>query len=314
MTAPVLDVYGLVKVYGAVRAVDGVSFAVDRGEILGLLGPNGAGKTTVLECIEGLRTQDAGTIRIGDARGLNGRRPRVMGVQLQTGALPAAMTVTDAMCFFCAYNGVAPRMDLLERFGLSDKATKRYGELSVGNQRRLALALAIAHRPVLVLLDEPTAGLDVASRTELHAVMRELADAGTAILLATHDMPEAEKMADRVAIVLGGRIVVEGTPREITAAGANVTKVSVSTSGGAFAGGAVTLPAAELTQAEEGYAVYFSQDPAVTVAALLREISELGDTLVDLRVERPSLEERFLEITHTGRAAAPLAGTAGGAR
>ena len=234
MSAPVLEVRGLTKTYGTTCAIDAVGFAVEAGEIFGLLGPNGAGKTTTLECIEGLRKADAGMIRVGDS---HAPRTRVMGVQLQTGALPAAMTVTEAMRFFCAYNGVAPRADLLERFGLADKLNKRYGNLSVGNQRRLALALAIAHRPALILLDEPTAGLDVGSRAELHAVMRELADDGAAILLATHDMAEAEKMADRVAIVLSGRIVAEGTPREITSTGSGVTKVSVSTTDGAFAGG-----------------------------------------------------------------------------
>lgn len=308
---PVLEVEGLVKSYGATRAVDGVGFTVEPGEIFGLLGPNGAGKTTTLECIEGLRKPDSGTIRVG-----GGRTPatQAMGVQLQTAGLPAGMTVAEAMRFFCAYHGVAYRADLLDRFGLADKLGRRYGALSVGNQRRLALALAIAHEPVLVLLDEPTAGLDVASRAELHAVIRELAEKGTAIVLATHDMAEAEKLADRVAIVLTGRIIAEGTPREITAAGAGVTKVSVSTVEGVFVEGAVPLPAAGLAQSQEGYAIYFSQDPASTVAALLREITRAGDTLVDLRVERPSLEERFLEITGTAHAGAPAAALMGADR
>ena len=170
----------------------------------------------------------------------------------------------------------------------------------MGNQRRLALALAIAHRPALVLLDEPTAGLDVASRTELHAVVRELAAQGTAVLLATHDMAEAEKIADRVCILLQGRVVAEGTPREITAAGAAMTTVSVATEDGVFATGAVSLAAAALRDATGGYAVYYSSDPAATVAALLAELTSRGDRLVDLRVERPSLEERFLEITGGG--------------
>jgi ABC-2 type transport system ATP-binding protein len=224
----------------------------------------------------------------------------VMGVQLQTGALPADMTVGESMRFFCAYHGVAPRDDLIERFGLADARRRRYGDLSVGNQRRLALALAIAHQPALVLLDEPTAGLDVASRTELHAVVRELAARGAAVLLATHDMAEAEKIADRVCILVQGRVVAEGTPREITATGASMTKVSVATEDGVFATGAVSLAAATLRDATGGYAVYYSSDPAATVAALLAELASRGDRLVDLRVERPSLEERFLEITGGG--------------
>ena len=297
-SATVLSVLGLRKTYGSLAAVDGVSLAVAAGEVVGLLGPNGAGKTTTLECIEGLRRPDEGAVHIAGTG--PARRSDVMGVQLQTGALPADMTVGEAMRFFCAYHRVAARDDLLERFGLADARRRRYGDLSVGNQRRLALALAIAHQPALVLLDEPTAGLDVASRTELHAIVRELAAQGTAVLLATHDMAEAEKIADRVCILLRGRVVAEGTPREITATGAGMTKVSVATEDGVFATGVIPLGAATLRDTAEGYAVYYSDDPATTVAALLAELTRRGDRLVDLRVERPSLEERFLEITGGG--------------
>jgi ABC-2 type transport system ATP-binding protein len=298
----VLSVAGLRKEYGPVLAVDGVSIEVGAGEVVGLLGPNGAGKTTTLECIEGLRRPDAGrvTLRRGASdtpAAIDRERHLVMGVQLQSGALPADMTAWEAMRLFCAYHGVPPRSDLLDRFGLGNQRDRRYGGLSVGNQRRLALALAIAHRPALVLLDEPTAGLDVASRAELHHTVRELASGGAAVLLATHDMAEAEKLADRVCILLHGRIVAQGTPREITATGSGTTKVSISTEGGSFVGGQIRLTAAALRDTSEGYAVYFSTDPAATVAALLAELSARGDRIVDLRVERPSLEERFLEIT-----------------
>lgn len=302
----VLEVRGLRKAYGEVLAVDDVSFAVAAGEIVGLLGPNGAGKTTALECIEGLRRPDAGDVLVGEGR----RRTDVMGVQLQTGALPTDMTVAEAMRFFCAYHRVPVRDDLLVRFGLGDKTGRRYGDLSVGNQRRLALALAIAHRPPLLLLDEPTAGLDVASRAALHEAMRELASGGAAILLATHDMAEAEKMTDRVCILLGGRIVAEGTPREITATGSGVTKISVSTERGTLLGGDVALPSAELHDVSDDYATYFSHDAATSISVLLAELAERNDALVDLRVERPSLEERFLEIT-SGDAGHPVGAAPG---
>jgi len=184
----------------------------------------------------------------------------------------------------------------------------------VGNQRRLALALAVSHQPELLLLDEPTAGLDVASRTELHAIMRELAEGGTAVLLATHDMAEAEKMTDRIAILLGGRIVAQGTAREITASGSGVTKVTVSTERDTFVSGDVQLPAANLVGTDDSYAVYHSSDSAATVAALLQTVQSRGDKLVDLRVERPTLEERFLQITDDEADAVPVAANAGGAR
>ena len=294
----VLSVLGLRKTYGSLAAADGVSLAVAAGEVLGLLGPNGAGKTTTLECIEGLRRPDEGEVRITSD---GARRSDVMGVQLQTGALPADMTVGEAMRFFCAYHRVAPRDDLIERFGLTDARRRRYGDLSVGNQRRVALALAIAHQPALVLLDEPTAGLDVASRTELHAIVRELAAQGTAVLLATHDMAEAEKIADRVCILLRGRVVAEGTPREITATGAAMTKVSVATEDGVFATGAVSLASATLRETTDGYAVYYSHDPAATVAGASRGADEsLGTGSSICASSGPALEERFLEITGGG--------------
>ena len=188
------------KRYGEVDAVAGIDFTVAEGEIFGLLGPNGAGKTTTLECLEGLRYPTEGTLRV---RGIDpsreqGRLRDAIGVQLQTSSLPETMRVEEAMRFFCAYHGVAPRMDLLERLGLHAKSGAEYGTLSTGQQRRLALALALAHDPPVVFLDEPTAGLDVATRAELHALIGELRERGVALILATHDMAEAEKLADRV--------------------------------------------------------------------------------------------------------------------
>ena len=215
------------------------------------------------------------------------------------------MTPAEAMRFFCAYHGVAENQTMLERLGLAEKRNSRYQELSVGQQRRLALALAVAHKPPVVILDEPTAGLDVGSRTELHALMHELRGHGTSILLATHDMAEAEKMADRVAILLAGKVVATGTPRELTAAGAGYTKISVRTEDGLFQAlpAPVALPAVakQVVQGED-YTIFFSTDPGPTVSAILARIAECGDKLIDLRVERPSLEERFLELTNPGGA------------
>ena len=214
---PTVSVRDFRKRYGSFVAVDGISFEAGRGEIFGLLGPNGAGKTTTLECLEGIRQSDDGSLAV---LGVDpGRQPRklrnLIGVQLQSSGLPGDMTVDEAMRFFCAYHGVPPRYDLLDRLGLQPKRRTQYRELSTGLQRRVALALAISHNPPVVILDEPTAGLDVGSRTELHALMQELRDGGTALILATHDMAEAEKLADRVAILLRGKIVAAGTPREL---------------------------------------------------------------------------------------------------
>jgi ABC-2 type transport system ATP-binding protein len=275
---------------------------VQRGEIFGLLGPNGAGKTTTLECLEGLRGPDKGDIRImgiDPTRNLR-RLHNTIGVQLQTSGLPASMTVGEAMRFFSAYHGVAPKYDLLDRLGLKEKVTAQYHTLSTGLQRRLALALALAHQPPIVIMDEPTAGLDVPSRAELHELMKELRGGGITILMATHDMAEAEKMADRVAILLRGKIAVTGTPRELTATGPALTKVTISTSKRSLLRPDLVLPAIQRRFVQDEYFICFSSDVGRTLKAILTRIEEHDDSITDLRVERPSLEERFLEIT-TGK-------------
>jgi len=290
------------KLYGDFLAVDRVSFEVEQGQIFGLLGPNGAGKTTILESLEGLRSPTDGTLRVA---GINpttepSKLRDLIGVQLQTAGLPETITPTEAMRIFCAYHRVAPRNDLLHRLGLIDKADSQYLELSGGQQRRLELALAIAHEPQVLFLDEPTSGLDVPSRAELHRLIRELRAAGTTIILATHDMAEAEELADRVAILLSGEIAAIGTPREITSRGTGLTRVSVRTERGSLRNSGLAFPAVERRHQEDDYSVYLSSDVGPTVSAIITFVEANEDTLIDLRVERPSLEDRFLEITTTG--------------
>jgi ABC-2 type transport system ATP-binding protein len=302
LNEPALQVKGFRKTYGDFPAVAGISFTVGRGEIFGLLGPNGAGKTTTLECLEGLRKPDAGQLSV---MGINpekepGKLSKVVGIQLQTSGLPANMRVIEAMNFFSAYHRMPPRLDLLERMGLSEKQNAQYHQLSTGQQRRLALALAIAHQPPLVILDEPTAGLDVGTRVELHTIMAEMRASGTTILLATHDMAEAEKMADRVAILLKGQIVATGSPTELTATGEGLTKVSVRTEQSILQWETRVFPGVHQQSIKEDYTIFFSTDPGPTVSEVLLYLAKSGDRLIDLRVERPSLEERFLEITNPG--------------
>ena len=226
----------------------------------------------------------------------------LIGVQLQTSGLPDSITVDEAMKFFSAYHDVAPRYDLLDRLGLAEKKRAQYHQLSTGQQRRLGLALAVAHNPPVLFLDEPTAGLDVPSRVELHDMMRELQGEGTTIILATHDMAEAEEMTDRVAILLRGRIATIGAPLDITATGAGLTKVSVRTAGASLSDVGIAFPAVSQQLFKEEYRIFFSTEIGPTVAAIIAHIEAQEDTLIDLRVERPSLEDRFLEITSTGEA------------
>jgi len=298
----VIEVKDFRKIYGNYVAVDGISFEAKQGEIFGLLGPNGAGKTSTLECLEGLRAPNGGSLRVAglDPASDSRKLRNLIGVQLQSSGLPESITPDEAMKFFCAYHNVAPRFDLLERLGLAEKRNAQFFELSTGQQRRLALALAVAHGPQVVFLDEPTAGLDVATRVELHGMMRELQASGASIILATHDMAEAEQMSDRVAILLQGRIVSIGTPMAITATGAGLTKISVQTQTSSLSAPGIAFPAVSQHTTKDGYSIYFSSDIGPTVSAIIAHINAEGDTLIDLRVERPSLEDRFLEITNAG--------------
>jgi ABC-2 type transport system ATP-binding protein len=299
MKEPIISVDHFRKTYNGNTAVEDLSFLVEKGEIFGLLGPNGSGKTSTLESLEGIRMADGGTLRV---LGLDpGRSPQKLmarvGIQLQASALPGNMTVNEAMRFFCAYHNTEPRMDLLERLNLAQKKNAQYASLSTGQQRRLALALAVSHRPELIFLDEPTAGLDVASRVELHQLMFELKAEGCTLILATHDMAEAEKMTDRVAILLNGRLAAIGTPQEITAAGNSYTRVSVRTENSILGQNHVSFPGVKIHQQGEGYEIYFTNETGPTVASIIQYIELKADKLIDLRVERPTLEERFLEIT-----------------
>ena len=296
----VIEVNDLVKKYHDFLAVDCVSFDVRQGEIFGLLGPNGAGKTSTLECLEGLRKPDGGTIRVGGIDPTNESRKlrNVIGVQLQSAGLPESITPDEAMKFFCAYHDIPPRLDLIDRFGLDSKRNVQFFELSTGQQRRLTLALALAHDPQIIFMDEPTAGLDVATRIDLHNLMQELKGDQRTIVLATHDMAEAEQMADRVAILLNGSVVKIGTPMEITATGGGLTKISVYTQDDCLSG--MDFPAVAQHTLAENYHIYFSYDIGETISAILSHIQINKATLIDLRVQRPSLEDRFLELTGNG--------------
>lgn len=301
MNDSIIQVKEFRKTYGEFVAVDGINFEVQQGEIFGLLGPNGAGKTSTLESLEGLRAPDGGSLLVAGVD--PAKEPRklrhVIGVQLQSSGLPETITPNEAMKFFCAYHAVPPRYELLERLGLGEKRNAQFHQLSTGQQRRLALALAVAHDPQVLFLDEPTAGLDVASRVELHDLMREQQANGSTIILATHDMAEAEEMADRVAILLRGKIATIGSPMEITATGADLTKISVRSKDSTLIQNGQIIPAVSQSLVKDEYAIYFSTDIGQTVSAVIDYIEAEGDSLIDLRVERPSLEDRFLEITNS---------------
>jgi len=215
-----IAVEGLSRRYGDVAAIDGISFAIQAGEIFGLLGPNGAGKTTTLECILGLTEPDGGRIEICgiDARAnLRAARAKI-GAVLQATGLQDKITPREALELFAAFQAAPLRTDsLLQRFGLMEKADAAFDTLSGGQKQRLALTLAFVGDPQVLVLDEPTTGLDPQMRREVQEQVLAVKGSGRAILLTTHDMDEAARLCDRVAVIARGRIVATDTPRRLMA-------------------------------------------------------------------------------------------------
>src|SRR5580704_2821941 len=216
MTNPILEVEDLVKSYGDVHAVRGVSFSVDEGEVFGLLGPNGAGKTSTVEILEGLRDLDSGRVSVC---GLDPQRDshalkHEIGAALQSTSLPDKLRVMEALRLFSSfYKRRRNPEELLKRFGLEEKRNTFYSQLSGGQKQRLALAMALVNDPKVLFFDEPTAGLDPQVRRDNYTIIEELKKERKTILLTTHYIEEAEKLCDRVAIVDQGRVVTQGTPR-----------------------------------------------------------------------------------------------------
>ena len=212
-----IAVEGLTRRYGAVTATDGISFEVRAGEIFGLLGPNGAGKTTTLECILGLNRPDAGRVTVLGFAEPRDARAKV-GAVLQATGLQDKITPREALDLFRGFYPHATSTDvLIDRFGLREKQNAAYDTLSGGQKQRLALALAFVGDPHVFVLDEPTSGLDPQMRREVQDHILAMKGAGHAVLLATHDMDEAERLCDRLAVIAGGRMVAIGTPKELIA-------------------------------------------------------------------------------------------------
>src|SRR5712672_561637 len=218
MPDPVLQVENLVKHYGDVQAVRGLSFTVDEGEVFGLLGPNGAGKTTTVEILEGLRNPDSGTVRVCgfDPQVSSRELKHEIGASLQATSLPDKLRVMEALRLFAGfYKRRRNPEELLKRFGLEEKRNTYYSKLSGGQKQRLALAMALVNDPRVLFLDEPTAGLDPQVRREIYDIIEELRREKKTILMTTHYIEEAERLCDRVAIVDAGKVIAIGTPREL---------------------------------------------------------------------------------------------------
>ncbi len=298
-TPDVVRVEGLVKRYGSVTAVDGISFAVHAGEIFGLLGPNGAGKTTTVEILEGLRQADAGSVSV---LGLDVRRGREalkqrIGVQLQTPSLFPRLKVSELLRLFARfYKRSLPPERLLADFGLEESAGKLVKQLSGGQQQRLSVALALINDPELVFLDEPTNGLDPQARINLWNVVRGLQARGVTVVVTTHYLEEAERLCDRVAIIDHGRIVAIGTPRELIRAAFSESAILFRVEGGDQAAFAA-LPGVLGAHADENDWTLYTADVPATMAGLLRWAEAEGRQVEGLSVRGATLEDVFLKLT-----------------
>jgi ABC-2 type transport system ATP-binding protein len=290
-----LRVDGLVKQYGNLRAVDGVSFDVAAGEFFGILGPNGAGKTTTLEMVEGIREPDRGPVLLfGEP--VWPRNPRLLsriGVQLQASAFFDRLTCREQLQTFGDLYGVPRRRadEMLELVGLTEKADVREDQLSGGQRQRLSIACALVHAPEVVFLDEPTAALDPQARRNLWDLLRQIQAGGTTVVYTTHYMDEAEILCDRVAIMDAGRILALDTPATLVRGLEAATRVALP-SGVLGLDTARALPGADNALETSDELVLSTREPARLVAALAER-----QALDGISVRTATLEDVFLTLT-----------------
>ena len=261
-----IEVRGLEKKYGSKMVLKGLDLQIEKGEIFALLGVNGAGKTTTLECIEGLRKYDGGTVIV------NGK----MGIQLQSSSLPAHIKPMEAIKLFAKWNHTKIDDDMLKALEIEKIEKLQYLQLSTGQKRRLHLALALIGNPDIIFLDEPTAGLDVEARLSHHEHIRKLKSQGKTIVLASHDMAEVETLCDRIAILNSGKIVFCGTPSELTDKVGRRYYIYLKTQEG--------VKSFETTNIED------------TLISLLNECKQKKIQILDIKVDRGTLEQHFIKI------------------
>jgi ABC-2 type transport system ATP-binding protein len=291
----IIDVRGLTKSYGQVRAIRGVDLKIGRGEVFAMLGPNGAGKTSTVEILEGYRQRDGGEVRVlGLDPGKQGRLlKQQIGIVLQSTGVDQYLTVSETIAMYSGYYPhPRPVDEVIELVGLVAKRTTRVVKLSGGQQRRLDVAIALAGDPEVLFLDEPTTGFDPSARHEAWDVVKSLAALGKTVLLTTHYMDEAQHLADRVAVISEGRIVAEGAPE--TLAGRDFARATVS-----FPLPHGVMPPAELGahRSADGSMEFAPQDLTVALHELTGWALEHSVSLDGLRVLRPSLEDVYLQLT-----------------
>lgn len=296
----IIEVNNLRKSYGAVEALKGVSFAVEKGEIFGLLGPNGAGKTTTLEILEGLRKPDSGSARIL-GRGLHEAGALLknqIGIVLQTTNVFPNLNLKELLALFASfYQATTPFEHLIEKFGLKAVLKRHYQDLSSGQRQRLALALALLHEPELLFLDEPTVGLDPAVRQKFWEMIFALRQDGLTIVLTTHYMEEAEILCDRVGIIDHGRLLVADRPVKLINSLGVASHIRFMSSKPIPLGELEQLAGAVAARRERYFYDLESESPEVSLRQLLEWEKNFSGKIFNLQVQQATLEDVFLKLT-----------------
>lgn len=295
---PIIEVHDLRKAYGGRTVVDGVSFAVEEGEIFGVLGPNGAGKTTTVECVEGLRVPDTGTVRVAglDPVADHDRVTRILGAQLQESELQPKLTVREALELYAAfYPTPADWRPLAERLRLTDKLDSRFGKLSGGQKQRLFIALALIGNPKVVVLDELTTGLDPRARRDTWQLIEDVRDSGVTVLLVTHFMEEAQRLCDRIAVIDHGRIAALDSPAGLISRAAGSTVMSFTPSAPLDERELAALPRVISVDQRDGRYTLNGTDETVNAAITL--LARHHITAHQLRVSDATLDDAFLDLT-----------------
>ncbi|PWI15452.1 multidrug ABC transporter ATP-binding protein [Streptomyces sp. Act143] len=294
----VIEVSELRKAYGGRTVVDGVSFAVQEGEIFGVLGPNGAGKTTTVECVEGLRVPDGGRVRVTglDPIADHEKVARVLGAQLQQSELQAKLTVREALELYASFHDhPADWRPLAERLGLTGKLTTRFAKLSGGQKQRLFIALALIGNPRVVVLDELTTGLDPRARRDTWELIEDIRAGGVTVLLVTHFMEEAQRLCDRIAVIDKGRIAALDTPAGLIRRSAGATVISFTPSAPLDDRDLNALPALASIARKDGRVTLSGTDE--TVNAVITLLARSHVTAHQLRVTEATLDDAFLDLT-----------------
>jgi ABC-2 type transport system ATP-binding protein len=295
----VIEVRNLRKTYETLVAVDDISFEVDEGEIFGMVGPNGAGKTTTIECIEGLRQPDDGSVQLLGMDPYEKRRAIAnhIGVQLQESALPPRLRVAEALDLFASfYEHRADAGELLDILGLTEKRSSAFDKLSGGQKQRLFIALALINRPKVVFFDELTTGLDPQARRSMWDLVRQIREQGCTVFLTTHFMEEAERLCDRVLIIDRGQIVALDTPEAMIRSLGAENRLVFTLPENQAAPALTDLPQVQrVEQFGERVVVYGHGERFAS--SVVYALEDAGVDFLDLRTEQPSLEDVFLSLT-----------------